>query len=146
VHRKNFLDCFQFDNHLVLNDQVNLVTTIKGQSFVDHWNRDLPFEGQAPQVQFVTKTLLVGGFEEARAETPVNFYGRTNNGTRSWVALFVLGQELICLWQMHLFWITRIEALDAANSFLEGCSGPIWENGGAKQFTTDREWTIITEN
>ena len=90
MDRQQSFDRFQLKQDRVLNDQVNLVSTIQLEVLVDDWQIHLPLERESSQMQFVAETLFVGRFEKARTEMAVNFNSRTDDWTSSWVFAFLV--------------------------------------------------------
>jgi len=66
VDWKDPLGGLQFDNHLIVHDQIDLVSAIELQTFVRHGGIDLALERQSPKMQFMAQALLVCGFEQSR--------------------------------------------------------------------------------
>ncbi len=52
-------DGFEFDDHFVFDDEINLVAAVQQQSFVQNGKIDLALELQFAKTKFVAKALLV---------------------------------------------------------------------------------------
>lgn len=57
---KNLFDAFEFQYHLLTDDYVHLVSTIKLQTFVRNRQIDLPFKHQTTQMQLMAQAFFVG--------------------------------------------------------------------------------------
>jgi hypothetical protein len=87
VYRKNSLDGFQFNYYFIVHDQVDFVSTIELQAFIRNGEVNLAFEGQSAEMQFVTKALFIGGFQQSGTELTMDFDRCTNDHGRSRVLL-----------------------------------------------------------
>ncbi len=67
------LDGLQFDDHLIVHNQIYLVSAIELQSFIRDREFDLTFEIHAAKMQFVAQALLVCRFEQSRAKLTMYF-------------------------------------------------------------------------
>ena len=71
---------FDFYHDGVGHDEVKSIAAIEFESFVDNRQGQLQVEGELPQGEFVTETLRVCGFEEARPYCSMYFYGGADYG------------------------------------------------------------------
>lgn len=76
MHREDFLDRFQLNDHFISNDEIDLIVTIERHSFVKDRHSDLPLKWQPFQMQLVTHTFLVNRLKQARPKVAVNLYSR----------------------------------------------------------------------
>jgi len=72
VQRVEGFDGLQFQDYLVLNDDVKLVSTIQLDALVLHGQRNLAPEGQVAQAQLVAKALLMCRLQQSWAEVPMD--------------------------------------------------------------------------
>src|SRR5450432_2436052 len=86
---KNSLDCFQFDNHLVPNDQINLISAVEWKAFVDERKRHLPSEIQPHEMEFMAETFLIREFEKPRSEVTMDLDGGGDNRAGPGIAMAV---------------------------------------------------------
>ena len=87
MDRENSLDRFQFDDHFLVYDYVDLVSTVKIQALIRDREMDLAFERQSPKMQFMAQTLFVSGFEQSRTELTMHFDRRADDRSSSRVLL-----------------------------------------------------------
>jgi len=85
---QQFLNGFQFQHNLVLHEKINLVTTVKLQTFVLDSQVNLPLKSQFPQAKLVAQALLVSRFQKARAQVTMDLKRRAENRTRARVPRF----------------------------------------------------------
>jgi hypothetical protein len=87
MDRQNPFDRFQLDDHFIVYEQVDLVSTIELQALVRDRQIDLALEGQTPEMQFMAQALLVGGFKQSRPELTMYLDRSPNDGGGSGVLL-----------------------------------------------------------
>ena len=68
-----------FDDHPFLNHKVHTVAAIETNAFVDQRQRKVPRETHLSFGQRLGEASLVGGFERARTNGPVNFDCASND-------------------------------------------------------------------
>ncbi len=56
---KDTLNAFQLEDHNILDNQVEAITTVKGHTFVNDRNRNLSLKPQSTQMQLVAETFLI---------------------------------------------------------------------------------------
>ena len=66
VNWKNLFDSLQFHEDFILNQQIELISAIQGNTFVNQGQMHLPLKTKPPQVQFVTERFFIGGLKQAR--------------------------------------------------------------------------------
>ena len=76
---KELLDRFQFDDHAILDDNIEPVSTIQAQALVSHGQINLPRKRQSADVQFMAEALLVRRLQKTRPEFSVHINGGTND-------------------------------------------------------------------
>ena len=87
----NVLDTFQFDDKLVLDEDVNSVSTIEPNILVSYRSTQLELKGDSVATQLMGHALFVRRFEQSRAEVTVDFDGTTDDTFESSSnSLFVL--------------------------------------------------------
>ncbi|MGB7600223.1 MAG: hypothetical protein WBM24_07960 [Candidatus Sulfotelmatobacter sp.] len=75
----DLLHGLQFDDDLIIDDQIYLVSTIELQAFVRNGEVDLAFKGQSAKVQFMAEALFVGRFKQPGSGLAVDLDGRPND-------------------------------------------------------------------
>ena len=73
------LNTLDLDNHEVVYDQVEPITTIQFDALVLDRQWNLSFKVDASEVELMTKTLLVSRFQEPGTERSVHLNGSTND-------------------------------------------------------------------
>ena len=73
------VDCLEFYNNALFNHKVKPVPSIKRNFLVDHWQRLLLFDFQAPLSNFVGQATLIGRLKEARPQGTMYLNGSANN-------------------------------------------------------------------
>jgi hypothetical protein len=63
VDWKGVLDTLQFQNHGILNDQVEAIPAVQFDAFVFNRQWHLALKGEPTQVEFAAQALLIGRFE-----------------------------------------------------------------------------------
>ena len=71
VHGSDGFDGFHFDDDLSLDEQVDPISLIQMDFFVDEREGLLPLVGEPTLCQFVGETGLIGRFEQAWPQVPV---------------------------------------------------------------------------
>jgi hypothetical protein len=66
-----------------------LVSAVERKAFVNDRQRHLPSEIHSHEMQFVTETFLICGFEKAGAEVAMDFDGGSNNRAGSGIAIAI---------------------------------------------------------
>lgn len=70
---------FQLDNHAILHHDIQAVTAIETDRFIDHRQRHLTLKHYAILRKLMTEAFLVSRFQQAWTQVPVNFDGEANN-------------------------------------------------------------------
>ena len=70
-----FLDGFEFDDHAVFGHDIQTQTGVDTDSVVDDWDIGLSAKGDLALCQFVAETGFVHRFQQAGAESLVDFEG-----------------------------------------------------------------------
>jgi len=73
VHRCYCFYRFQFKYDAPSYEDVDSIPTLKFNAFIYYWNGNLPAELKLPDTQFMSETLLIGGFEETWPKKSVDF-------------------------------------------------------------------------
>ena len=73
------LDTLQFDNQLILAEDVNAVTTIEPKVSVLHGLWMLESKRDAVGIQFICQALFAGGFQQSRS---IRYGARAPSGFR----------------------------------------------------------------
>ena len=79
MNRQDLFYGLQLDDDFLADDQVDFVSAIQLQAFIRDREIDLAFERKAAEMQFVTETLFVGGFEQAGTQLTMDFNSSTND-------------------------------------------------------------------
>jgi hypothetical protein len=88
---QNPLDGFQFQDHFITDDQIDLVSAIELQTLIREREIDLTLEEQPAKVEFMAQALFISGFQQSRPELTMHFDRRSDDAARSRVSLiFVL--------------------------------------------------------
>ena len=66
------INALDLDDHPSFDQEVDAVAAVELDAVVDNRKRDLALNAQAGFGEFVAQTHLIGGFEQARAESAVN--------------------------------------------------------------------------
>jgi len=82
VNRQQFLNGFQFQDDFVLHDQIDLVTTIRFQTFVVDRQDHLPLKAHLPKAKLVAKAFFVSRFQETGAEVAMDLKRCPENKAR----------------------------------------------------------------
>jgi len=69
----------QLQNNRLLNNQIDSITTVKLDTFILDRQRDLALKSKPTQIKLAAQTLLVGGFEEARAKRTMHLNRGSND-------------------------------------------------------------------
>ena len=113
VNALDFVDTFQFDDQLVLDENVDSVSTIEPNILVLNRQSRLELKGDSVASQFMGQALFVGRFKQSQPEVPVDFDSTTDtrfeSSSNSIFVLFVLFVvaviSLICTqrpeWRLH---------------------------------------------
>jgi hypothetical protein len=72
VDRRQAFDRLDLDDDRAFDEQVQPVSTVNLDSAVDDWKRNLLLKIDAPHDEFVFKTCLISGFEQARPKCTVD--------------------------------------------------------------------------
>ncbi len=72
VRRQDPLDGLQFQKHLLLNDNIGTESFIESNSFIQDWNRDLPFDLQTEIRQFPREDHLINSLQKSWPKLPVH--------------------------------------------------------------------------
>jgi len=72
-------DTFEFQDDQIIRDQVNAITAIQIDTFVDYGKGYLSSKRNTTKVQFVAYTFFIRRFQKAGTEGAVNFDGSTND-------------------------------------------------------------------
>ncbi len=72
-------DAFQFKNHLLVNNNIQLITAVQLHALIRDRQRDLSFDFNISHSQFMTQTLFISRLQQAGSELRVNFNCRTTN-------------------------------------------------------------------
>jgi hypothetical protein len=62
---QNPLDGFQFQDHFITDDQIDLVCAIELQTLIRDREIDLTLEGQPAKVEFMAPALFISGFQQS---------------------------------------------------------------------------------
>jgi len=73
VHWKHRRDRFHFDDHAILDYQVDPVSRVESRAFVDDRNREFTYVAQFAIVEFGLEALGVGRFQKTWAQDSVHF-------------------------------------------------------------------------
>jgi hypothetical protein len=79
VQRVNLLHRFEFEDNVLLDNDVCLVTGIEIDTVVNQGEPDMLGERQVGFLEFVAEASLVGGFQEARAQARVDAHGKSDD-------------------------------------------------------------------
>lgn len=74
-----FLDGFEFDYDLVLNEEVNSVSVFNDKFFELNREQDLSFDCKASKCELMKKAGFVGLLKKAWPEFTMNLNSRSNN-------------------------------------------------------------------
>jgi hypothetical protein len=66
------IDSFELDDYLLLDEEIESVTAIDPDTFVDDGQSDLALKREASLSQFIDPTRFVGGFEKTWAQRAVH--------------------------------------------------------------------------
>ncbi len=87
MDRQNPFDGFQLNDHFIIHDHVDLVSTLELQSFVRDREIHLAREWQSAKMQFVAEALLISGFEQSRPDLAMDLDRRADDRGSPWVLL-----------------------------------------------------------
>ena len=73
------LDGLEFQDHLLLDNDVDAIAAVEADRFVQHRQRHLPSKNKAALLQLVTEAFLIRRLQKTRPELPVDFNGEANN-------------------------------------------------------------------
>jgi hypothetical protein len=62
---QNPLDGFQFQDHFIADDQIDLVSAIELQTLIRDREIDLTLEGQPAKGEFMAPALFISGFQQS---------------------------------------------------------------------------------
>jgi hypothetical protein len=82
VNRKDGFNGFQFDDHLLLDPQVDPVPGIEPAAAIDQRQWMLQFDPKPFQRQFLVQAESIGAFEQPRAKRRVNLDRTTQDPAR----------------------------------------------------------------
>jgi hypothetical protein len=79
IHRMNLLVALQFHNDSVLYEHICPESAIQLHLFVNERHRFLSNNFQSLRIEFVGKTALIGGLQQARTKATMNLDRRSND-------------------------------------------------------------------
>ena len=79
VCRSKHGDCFDFNDHLVIDQNVGTEAFIELDALVRDRNSDLPLKGDSGLLQLMTQAALINGFQHARTDDPMYLDGEADD-------------------------------------------------------------------
>ena len=70
---------FQFQNHLIVYQDIDPITTVQLHVFIDNRDRYLSSKGNSSNMELMAEAFLVSRFQEAGSQRTVNLDGGTDN-------------------------------------------------------------------
>jgi hypothetical protein len=93
MHGQDVVDCLEFDNECLVDEEVEPKSRVDVEVVVDHGEDDLSLDGDFPLVELVDEAGLVDALEESGAKGGVNPEGCVHNDAGE--LLDMLGQRLV---------------------------------------------------
>ena len=75
----NFFNTLELQDDLILDQEIDPLSTIKVKPLVVDWQRMFQRKLNAVQFQLMCQALLVGGFQKARSKQAMNLDGTTDH-------------------------------------------------------------------
>jgi hypothetical protein len=79
VDGKDLLNCFDLDNNLLFDEQINSIPHFDSDSVIDDGKDLLGFEIRMHLVQLVAETFVIRPFQQARTKSRMDSVGGTDN-------------------------------------------------------------------
>ena len=82
VNWKQFGNCFQFYDDLVLDQQVDSISNVDGNAFIEDWHGKFRLDGNIPESEVLNEALSVRALEQAGTHGRVHPDGGLNDLAR----------------------------------------------------------------
>ena len=82
MYFKQLLHALQFDNKLLIYQQINPITTVKFRAFVANRQIQLKLERNLGSTEFRSQALFICGFKQPRAKLTMDFDGTADDFVR----------------------------------------------------------------
>src|SRR5437762_13817055 len=79
MNGKNRLDGFDLDDHLLIHEQIDSITSFDDDAVVDHGKNLFAFNSRVHSLEFMAEAYLVGPFEQPRSQLGMHSVSGTDN-------------------------------------------------------------------
>ncbi len=101
MNRGDAIDRFDLDDQATVHDDIQLVMTIKFETFVSNWKLLLTGMMDPGMTKLETQTFLIGAFEQSWPKMTMHLDGKANNllGQNAiWILVQKISVVSVALW------------------------------------------------